>query len=131
MEAKVNVATQVVAVFHSGRSFPNFEGAGQSYLSLIGIEYISAVALKRPYTSTTIGITRFASPMYVTRRGDLRASPPAFMSGTSKAARNASVANSDRSVSTSEGNPGRLRSKSNTVSNTADCTGVRPSMSGL
>ena len=29
----------VVAVFHSGRSFPNFDGGGQSYLSLIGIEY--------------------------------------------------------------------------------------------
>lgn len=28
-----------VAVFHSGGSLPNFDGAGQSYLSLIGIEY--------------------------------------------------------------------------------------------
>ena len=28
----------VVAVFHKGGSFPNFDGAGQSYFSLIGIE---------------------------------------------------------------------------------------------
>ena len=30
----------MVAVFHKGGSFPNFDGAGQSYLSLIGIEYV-------------------------------------------------------------------------------------------
>ena len=29
----------VVAVFHSGWSFPNLEGAGHSYFSLIGMEY--------------------------------------------------------------------------------------------
>jgi len=29
----------VVAVFHNGGSFPNFDGAGQSYFNLIGIEY--------------------------------------------------------------------------------------------
>jgi len=29
----------VVAVFHKGGSFPNLDGAGQSYFSLMGIEY--------------------------------------------------------------------------------------------
>ena len=29
----------VVAVFHKGGSFPNFDGAGQSYFILMGIEY--------------------------------------------------------------------------------------------
>jgi hypothetical protein len=29
----------VVAVFQIGWSFPNFDGEGQSYFSLIGIEY--------------------------------------------------------------------------------------------
>jgi hypothetical protein len=29
----------LVAVFHNGGSLPNFDSAGHSYLSLMGIEY--------------------------------------------------------------------------------------------
>jgi len=35
----------VVAVFHKGESFPNFDGTGQSYFNLMGIEYAYRIAL--------------------------------------------------------------------------------------
>ena len=35
----------VVAVFHRGGSFPNFDGAGQSYFNLMGIEYVYWIKL--------------------------------------------------------------------------------------
>jgi hypothetical protein len=37
----------VVAIFHKGRSEPNFAGAGQSYLSLIGTAYAYAPILAK------------------------------------------------------------------------------------